>query len=532
MARVLARKRLSRRSDESTSLTRQEAEIEKWAKANGHEIIGWAEDVDFSRSIEPFKAPKLGPWLSDPVKVDQWDILLAWRVDRLGAGWKLSKLFAWIMENGKDLACTNMPFMLRDKNGWLTFTMYSTAAEDEWQSIQTRNAESYTHLKSVGRWPGGRYAYWLKPVPEGPGWTLELDPEPSRVMEGLIDGFLAGRPIQAMAEELTEKGTLTPTDYIRTRALAEDEARGREYRGKMPEGKRWHSNTITGLLQNPALVGWSRFGGSVVRNEAGEAVLAAKPLISTTRWAEIQSETAKRAADKAPRRERSAGPLFGILECARCAGPYHYNRQRRPDGKVYDYYRTRCGHNRMVRGEILETQVVWATALVLGSAPRTERIWIPAEDNSAELDDAEKVHADLSRLLEAAKSDRARARYTGQLEALDARMAELERHPYQPGRVEHRDTGETYGEALDRMTVPEVRDMLRDAGIRIEVSFVGEKLDIAIVPPDDLKARLGLDEDAPVFELAETLAKLQALPEEDVRRAVRAVNADKDQPRP
>ncbi len=51
--RVLGRIRLSRMTEESTSAARQREIIEMWAKSNDHEIVGWAEDIDVSGSVDP-----------------------------------------------------------------------------------------------------------------------------------------------------------------------------------------------------------------------------------------------------------------------------------------------------------------------------------------------------------------------------------------------------------------------------------------------------------------------------------------------
>ncbi|MBB5154238.1 hypothetical protein BJ970_001772 [Saccharopolyspora phatthalungensis] len=50
--RVLGRIRLSRfrgLEDVTSSPERQKLNIERWADANGHEIIGWATDLDLGR---------------------------------------------------------------------------------------------------------------------------------------------------------------------------------------------------------------------------------------------------------------------------------------------------------------------------------------------------------------------------------------------------------------------------------------------------------------------------------------------------
>lgn len=87
--RVLGRIRLSRyqgQEDVTTSPDRQRHAIEQWAAANGHEVIGWATDLDVGRSVDPIAAPDLGKWFSEPERVGSWDIIAAYRLDRLATG--------------------------------------------------------------------------------------------------------------------------------------------------------------------------------------------------------------------------------------------------------------------------------------------------------------------------------------------------------------------------------------------------------------------------------------------------------------
>jgi hypothetical protein len=79
--RVLGRLRLSRSTKESTSIERQREIIQQWADANDYTVVGWAEDLDVSGSLDAFETPELGKWLSD--RAPEWDIVAAWKLDRL-----------------------------------------------------------------------------------------------------------------------------------------------------------------------------------------------------------------------------------------------------------------------------------------------------------------------------------------------------------------------------------------------------------------------------------------------------------------
>ena len=79
MHRVLGRIRLSRLTTESTSAARQRELIEQWAAMHDHTVIGYAEDLDVSGSVDPFEAPALSPWFREDRR-GEWDILVAWKL--------------------------------------------------------------------------------------------------------------------------------------------------------------------------------------------------------------------------------------------------------------------------------------------------------------------------------------------------------------------------------------------------------------------------------------------------------------------
>ena len=98
--RVLGRLRLSRSTEESTSIERQREIIQQWADLNNHAVVGWASDIDVSGSVDPFDTPELGKWLNQ--RAPDWDIICAWKLDRLGRNAiQLNKLFGWWNEHGK-----------------------------------------------------------------------------------------------------------------------------------------------------------------------------------------------------------------------------------------------------------------------------------------------------------------------------------------------------------------------------------------------------------------------------------------------
>ena len=66
MARVLAGVRLSRSTDERTSPERQLAAVRRWAKSQGHDVVGQEVDLDVSAyKVAPWERPDIGDWLAN-----------------------------------------------------------------------------------------------------------------------------------------------------------------------------------------------------------------------------------------------------------------------------------------------------------------------------------------------------------------------------------------------------------------------------------------------------------------------------------
>lgn len=78
--RVLGTVRLSILKDDTTSPEKQKHAVEHWASgpAVDGRIVGFAEDLDVSGAMHPFKRPGLGPWFSE--RADDWDVLAVWNL--------------------------------------------------------------------------------------------------------------------------------------------------------------------------------------------------------------------------------------------------------------------------------------------------------------------------------------------------------------------------------------------------------------------------------------------------------------------
>ncbi|MFE7901443.1 recombinase family protein [Streptomyces sp. NPDC057424] len=95
---------LSILKDDTNSPERQRQAVEHWTAgpAVDGRTAGWAEDLDVSGAMHPFKRPGLGPWFNE--RADEWDVLGVWKLDRLSrkAG-HFAEVFEWCQKHGKSI---------------------------------------------------------------------------------------------------------------------------------------------------------------------------------------------------------------------------------------------------------------------------------------------------------------------------------------------------------------------------------------------------------------------------------------------
>src|SRR6202012_4830091 len=155
---------------------RQREIITSWAAANDHQIVGWAEDLDVSGSVDPFDTPALGAWLNE--RSHEFDVVCAWKLDRMGRdAIRLNKLFGWCLDNGKTVVSATEGIDLSTPVGRLIANVIAFLAEGELEAIRERTKASQKKLREQGRWGGGKplYGYRAAEREDGAGWEMVPD---------------------------------------------------------------------------------------------------------------------------------------------------------------------------------------------------------------------------------------------------------------------------------------------------------------------------------------------------------------------
>lgn len=456
--RVLGRLRLSRISEESTSISRQREVVQQWADVNGHTVIGWAVDENVSGSVDPFDTPSFGGWLNE--KHEQFDVVCAWRLDRLGRdSIRLNKLFGWCQEFGKTLVSCSEGIDLSTPVGRLIGNVVAFLAEGELEAIRERQSASREKLRREARWPGGRPPYGYKQARNetGDGWVLEVDPKAASVVRRITGAVLAGTALNAVAAELNREGVLAPTEHYRQQT------------GKPVGDSKWRQAPMKLMLQSKALLGVVHFKGEAVRDDQGAPVRMAPELITADEFNRVQSVLAG-VESRYVNRVRDASPLSGLVSCFFCGKGLTFT-QNVKGGKRYAYYRhpvnSGCEGAGLVPLERLQTDFEAAFMGVLGGEAIRERVWLPGDDRESELREAVQAFDELTAAAGRMSSQTARTRLQSQLAALDTRIGELESAPRREGGWEWVEVGGTYGDAWAAADVDGRRELLGRSGITV-----------------------------------------------------------------
>ncbi|MFL6100675.1 MAG: ATP-binding protein, partial [Actinomycetales bacterium] len=480
VARVLGVVRLSRDRDDSTSVIRQRADIERWAAANGHEVIGWAEDVDVSGSVPPWERVGLGQWLPNPLpepgkgkRPDGFDVVAVYRLDRLTRRvLHLARLLEWSEATGVRIVSTSEGFDPTTPMGRLLVQILAALAEGELEAIRERARSSSTHLLKSGRWRGGWVPYGYSPVKAERGWTLEPEPKAAENLRSIVERVIAGESVNSVAADLNRRGVPSPTDAQRIA------------RGNAPTGAKWRMGNLAKMLRSQSMLGHSEMTETIdgekvtrlIRGSDGLPLQRAEPLITRERWDALQAALDGRQGTPAMRaasEKRSPAPLLQTAFCGECGRPLYQRRGR--GGRRY----MRCSSSTIggvgceapsIAAEQLEQEVFEAFLALAGRAEVMRRVLIPGESHTAEL-------ADVERALTEMREDRAAGLWSGpkgadeyrtMAGALEARRQALSTLPARPDEYRDEPTGENYAERFNALSTDVERGQeLRRAGVRV-----------------------------------------------------------------
>lgn len=446
--RVIGYARISKATDESTSIERQREIIAATCQARGWALVDIIEDVDVSATKTGIDRPGLSR-VRDVVATGHADVVMVWRVDR--AARSVSNLSALVDEwaaHGAALVSATEPFDTTTAAGTAMMQMLGIFAEFEAATIRDRVIAARAALVAARRYPGGAppYGYRVVPNPDGAGKALELDPVEVAFLRQAADMILAGKSAYAATAALNAAGS------VPHRADA------------------WSLTSLRIALTQEAVLGRMTHRGKVVTGDDGLPLTVWEPALPADDVARLRVILAPTKTVGGERKRRARLLSGGLLRCSTCGGSMRVNKtggsnpvvryscQGKSDG-------TGCQRGVSIVAERIEEHV---TAEFLGTVGRFEVVEIrETVQDRAELAAVEAAIKAASDELRDADEDR-EDELMSDLRKLKARRRDLEAVPAEP-TVAMIPTGQTFAEAWEARDVDGRRDLLSDAVAHIVI---------------------------------------------------------------
>lgn len=468
---VVAYLRISRDSDDSTSIARQRDITSRYAEARGWTVVATVEDVDVSASKRRLDRPGLNR-VRELIRTGAADAVVVWRLDRLARS--VVDMGTMLDEGLQVVSCTE-PLDTTSPMGRAMVEILQVFASLESSTIGARVKSARDYLASNHKHPGGAipFGYASEPHPTGQGRALVIDPTEAAHVRSVADHVLAGGSLYSAVHVLRERGS-TPR-----RADA------------------WSLSSLRVVLTGDAILGRMTHRGAVMRDTDGMPVRPWEPVLPLADVERLRALLARKPAGE--RRRRATRLLSGSVECVGCGGNMRVATSKQANGKTVLRYacharsdgRT-CEHPTSINADLLDSWLTDGFLAFAGDEPMREKV-VTVRD----VPELAEIAAALAHLGQSiTQPDADVTTLAGQIAELQTRRAALDAIPMEPV-VEYLDTGLTYAEWwTTHEDVAERRDLLRAAGVvplRILPGQRGQKgLDPArVILPDVVAAPSG-----------------------------------------
>ncbi|MET8474252.1 recombinase family protein [Streptomyces sp. NPDC006422] len=482
MRRVLAVQRISRDTESSSALIRQDEELSVALCAGAYEEVGRVVDSTVSGAVNLDQRASLGKWLRAPL-VDEWDALMVTSQDRITRDdmhwWQFVD---WVLKNGKSVLVLDDPtFDITTEDGRMVAGIKAAQAAKYRRVVQEKQLNRTAYFRDNRLWNGGIWPYGYRAVAfdfKGERRKrLIPDPVTAPLVREAFARLVSGScTVYAIVQDWNERGVPTARDHQRRVQNAERP----EHEHKAESGGYWAVTPLRNMLRSQALTGAMMHRSRPVLGDDGLVVRWTDPILTSEEFAALQTAldtghsvvmSAAVATKKAPRT-----PLAGVVRCF-CGAPMHVRTQRNAlkggGTSRLEYYNCRT----TAEGPRCELPASWSVAglherveqhflSLLGDRDITKRTLVPGRDRSATITELRKAVDNLAVAVATAQSPAAVEALTRKLDDTSRTLAALESEPVIRPRWIEESCGETYGQrwrGLDTWTSR--AELLREAGV-------------------------------------------------------------------
>jgi DNA invertase Pin-like site-specific DNA recombinase len=375
-------------------------------------VAQFSEDLSRSGQVSPFKRPELGPFLTNPLLLGTWDILVTTKIDRICRNTKdFLTIMDWCKANDKTYVSLREQIDMTTAQGRENAKQAASRAEWERDMASERRLETLGELYDEGRWAGGRVSYGLCKDVRDDGVFLVPDAAGTAdVASKMADMSIAGKTNVAIQRWLNNEGFPNAA------------------------GNPWSIDRVRLVLHSDAM--------EQILGEEKHAQL--KLALHSRRHQHGQWTTGKHI-------------LLRVAFCAICGGPlYSHKRKDRPAAS--GYYRCVPCAFRLSYSE-LENKTVGSLMLVAGDELVHRKVMQMGDQRTAE-------RFDLIRQIDTLRAIHD-ADVSGVVATLEAKLREIT-DSIQPGTETWEPTNQTVADYWVTLDRAEKGKFLRDAKIRVE----------------------------------------------------------------
>ena len=187
--RAIVAARLSRKQangDDGIGIETQDERSREYVDREEMELVEVVPDTR-SGTVAPWDRKNLRPWVTDPEKIAQYDVIVAYKTDRLSRGTQedFTRIEHWATKHGKRLIIVDGPqYPARDDSDYWQWAAEKRQARKELESIQERTGRAITQIKAtggfIGRPPfgyaadGEKYSKTMVPTDDGRKYVPEI----------------------------------------------------------------------------------------------------------------------------------------------------------------------------------------------------------------------------------------------------------------------------------------------------------------------------------------------------------------------